>query len=79
MALKRNKISNDRAVGTEGWGILTDKLILSQPGGGDYTHHIIDSPPLDFQTFLQSCASKKTLYHIMLIFDDMFVRKFAEG
>ena len=32
--------------------ILTDQLILSQPGGTDYAHQIILAPP-NFQTFLR--------------------------
>ena len=34
--------------------ILADQLILSQPGGTDYAHHITTAHP-DFQTFLRHC------------------------
>ena len=34
--------------------ILADRLTLSQPGGADYAHQIILTPP-DFQTFLRPC------------------------
>ena len=32
--------------------ILADQLTLTQPGGADYAHQILLSPP-DFQTFLR--------------------------
>ena len=60
--------------------ILTDQLTLSQPGGADYADHITNTPPhpQDFQTFLLSCASKESLYY-MLILDEMFIRQSGEG